>query len=100
LRSISKKLGITLLDGADLRRISSSTKISYPDRLQEEEFFAKVTAVDKSRMNKSFQQLYTDTKFSLVENFGAGTLNRALDTLSYRETGRPVAFPDGPVAHR
>ena len=66
-----------------LQRHQIFARVSYPDRLREEDFLARVTAVDKSRMNKSFQQLYSDIKFSLVENFGAGTLNRALDALGF-----------------
>jgi hypothetical protein len=80
LRAISKKLGIALLDGADLRRIGESEKVAYPDRLTEEEFLANITKFDRIRRDRAVQTFYADMKSSLIDSFGAATINRALDT--------------------
>jgi hypothetical protein len=93
LRSISKKLGITVLDGADIKGISSSQKVIYPDRIPEEDFFQKIVAVDKGRRDKDLQQRYQDLKFSLIENFGAGTLNRALESFGFFAASSVAAHP-------
>ncbi len=81
LRNISKKLGIALLDGADLRRIGESEKVAYPDRLTEEEFVSKTAKFDHTRRDRAVQTLYADIKGSLIDSFGAATLNRSLDAM-------------------
>lgn len=81
LRQISKKLGIALLDGADLRRIGDSEKVAFPDRLTEEEFAGKIAKFDRTRRDRAVQGFYADIKSSLIDGFGAATINRALDTM-------------------
>jgi hypothetical protein len=80
LRGIAKKLGIALLDGADLRRIGESEKVAYPDRLTEEEFLANIVKFDRIRRDRTVHTFYADIKSSLIDGFGAATINRALDT--------------------
>jgi hypothetical protein len=94
LRGISKKLGISVLDGADIKRISESEKVIYHDRMSEETFLSKVTSTDRSRRNKDFQSQYHDIKLSLIENFGTGTINRALDTFAFVSTAAVTAYPN------
>jgi hypothetical protein len=98
LRGISKKLGISVLDGADIRRIGQSEKVIYPDRIPEESFVEKVTSIDKMRRNKELQLQYHDIKFSLIDNFGAGTINRALDSFSFFVTAAVTSHPDTDAA--
>jgi hypothetical protein len=94
LRGISKKLGIAVLDGSDIRRISASEKVIYPDRISEEEFIFKITSVDKARRIKDFQLQYHDIKLSLIDNFGAGTINRALDSFAFLCSAAVTAHPN------
>ena len=94
LRSISKKLGISVLDGADIRRISQSEKVIFPDRISEEEFVGKITSIDKVRRSKEFQLQYHDIKFSLIDHFGAGTINRALDTFAFFAAAAVTSHPN------
>jgi hypothetical protein len=82
LRRIAKQLSVALLDGGDLRRISESEKVAYPDRLTEEEFQSAVARFDRARRDKIVQTLYADIKSSLIDGFGAATINRALDAFS------------------
>jgi hypothetical protein len=98
LRGISKKLGISVLDGADIRRISQSEKVIYPDRISEEDFVKKITAIDKLRHNKEFQLQHHDIKFSLIDNFGARTINRALDSFSFFSTAAVTSHPNTDAA--
>lgn len=79
LRRIAKQLGISLLDGGDLRRIGESEKVAYPDRLTEEQFLAGISSFDRPRRDRTMQAFYIDVKTALVDGFGSGAINRALD---------------------
>jgi hypothetical protein len=79
LKEVSTRLGISVLDGADLKRIAESEKVFFSERLSEEEIDARIKSVDKGRRNKELQLGYQDLKSSLIDNFGAGTVNRSLD---------------------
>ncbi len=81
LRRVSRKLGIALLDGSDLRRIGNSEKVAYPDRLTEEEFVSRIVKFDITRRDRTVQAFYSEVKSSLIDGFGAATINRSLDTL-------------------
>ncbi len=94
LRGISKKLGISVLDGADIRRISQSEKVIFPDRISEEEFVGKITSIDKARRSKDFQLQYHDIKLSLIDHFGAGTINRALDLFTFYAAAAVTSHPN------
>jgi hypothetical protein len=94
LRGISKKLGISVLDGADIRRISQSEKVIFPERISEEEFVSKITSLDKARRGKDFQLQYHDIKFSLIDRFGAGTTNRALDSFDFFAAAAVTSHPN------
>lgn len=79
LKEISSRLGISVLDGTDLKRIAESEKVFFLERLPEEDLDSKIKAVDKGRRNKEFQTCYRDLKAALIDQFGAGSVNRALE---------------------
>lgn len=79
LRRVAKRLGLALLDGGDLRRIGESEKVAFPDRLSEEEFMSEVSRFDQPRRDRKMQASYADVKTALVDGFGSGATNRALD---------------------
>ncbi|MCW6058648.1 MULTISPECIES: hypothetical protein [Pseudomonas] len=79
IKHVAARLGISVLDGSDLKRMSASEKILFSDRLSEEDFDKSIKIVDKGRRNKDFQIGYQDLKAGLIDGFGAGTVNRSLD---------------------
>lgn len=79
LKDISARLGVSVLDGSDLKRMASSEKILFPDRFSEEDFDKLIKSVDKGRRNKEFQLGYQDLKAGLIDGFGSGTVNRSLE---------------------
>lgn len=79
LKRMSRKLGISVLDGSDLARMVESGKILFSDRLHEEDMEKIIRTVDQSRRNKKLYRAYRELKASLVDEFGPGTTNRALD---------------------
>jgi hypothetical protein len=94
LREIARKLGISVMDGGDIRRISESERVVYPDRISEENLMQKIATTDRSRRNKHFQLQYHDIKLSLIENFGAGTINRALESFAVLSGSGVTAHPN------
>ncbi|WP_321447329.1 hypothetical protein [uncultured Cohaesibacter sp.] len=79
LNEMSRRLGLSLLDGADIRRMADSDKVLIPNRISEEELQSKIKGFDKSRRNKDTQNAYGDLKAALIDGFGGGTVNRALE---------------------
>lgn len=79
LQEISSRLGISILDGADIKRMSNSEKILFPERISEEDLDKSIKSVDKARRNKELQINYRELKSSLISNFGPSTTNRALE---------------------
>lgn len=78
IKDISSKLGLSVIDGLDLKRIAESEKVWFTDRLNEEDIDELIKAVDKSRKNKVLQSKFNDLKSTLIDNFGSGTVNRSL----------------------
>jgi hypothetical protein len=93
LRTISRKLGVAVLDGADIRRISESDQALLEDRITEDVLFVHIASVDKQRRNKNIQLQYQDLKCALIDNFGAGTINRALDAFAHFANTAVTAHP-------
>ncbi|WP_439890050.1 hypothetical protein ACS7SF_12315 [Ralstonia sp. 25C] len=79
LKEISSRLGVAVLDGADLKRMAESEKVLFADRLSEEDLDKAIKAVNRGRRNKDLQLRYQDLKAGLIDGFGSGTVNRALD---------------------
>ncbi|WP_171230069.1 hypothetical protein [Ruegeria sp. HKCCA4008] len=79
LKEMSRRLGLSVLDGADIKRMADSDKVLLPNRISEEDLQTKIKALDRSRRNKEVQNSYADLKAALIDNFGGGTVNRALE---------------------
>lgn len=82
LREMSRRLGLSILDGTDIKRMFDSDKVLLPDRISEEELQKRIKDFDKSRRNKDSQNAYEDLKAALIDSFGGGTVNRALEHVS------------------
>ncbi|MEO1190417.1 MAG: hypothetical protein AAFY02_01565 [Pseudomonadota bacterium] len=83
LRTISRRLGITLIDGADLNRMrQNESKIRFDDRLTEEEFQAELRAVDQSRKSRNLFESMDNLKGSVANSFGPSLINIALDSFA------------------
>ena len=98
LKEMARRLGISILDGSDIKRMLDSKKVLLPERLHEEDIMSAITEVDKSRGNKELQQGYQDMKAALIDSFGPGTVNRALEHFTLFSGALTSSHPDGPVA--
>ncbi len=79
LKEMSRRLGLSVLDGADIKRMADSDRVLLPNRISEEEMLTKIRDFDKSRRTKETQNAYGDLKAALIDRFGGGTVNRALE---------------------
>ncbi|MBI4182439.1 MAG: hypothetical protein HY521_00405 [Proteobacteria bacterium] len=98
IRRIARKLGLSLFDGEDLRRIEASDKVRMPERLTDEELWGLVRAVDKERKGKEFQTRLHDAKASVVDKFGPSTIVRSLEAVSFFASSTVSAYPGSPTA--
>jgi hypothetical protein len=93
LKAMSRRLGLSVLDGTDIKRMAESDKVLFPNRLSEEDIDHKVRGFDKSRKNKDIQNGYADLKSALIDNFGSGTVNRALEHFAKFSNVAVVSHP-------
>lgn len=98
LKEMSRRLGVSVLDGTDLKRMADSEKVLLPNRLPEEVFLEKIKGVDKSRRTKHLQNSYSDLKAALIDNFGSGTVNRAFEHVSGFGHSLNASHPNSPGA--
>lgn len=98
IRRIAKKLGISILDGRDLKRIADSDKVRMPARLTDEELNAIIQSVDRSRKNKEFQTQFREVKSSIIEGFGVNGAVRAIDSVSNFAHIAVSAYPNSEPA--
>lgn len=98
LKEMSHRLGVSVLDGGDLKRISESEKVLFSERLNEEDLDRAIKQVDRSRRNKELQLGYYDLKASLVDGFGAGTVNRSLEHFAEFSRILNTSHPDSASA--
>lgn len=98
LKQMSHRLGVSILDGEDLRRISESEKVLYPERFAEEDLDRAIRDIDKSRRSKEIQLAHQDLKASLIDGFGPGTVNRSLEHFTYFSRVLGTCHPDSASA--
>jgi hypothetical protein len=82
LRRIADKLDLSLIDGADIKRIRESPTVLFPSRITDEELVETLQAVDKNRKDKILQLGRKELLASLSSGFGASALVRALGSFS------------------
>ena len=98
LKEMARRLGISILDGSDIKRMMDSKRVLLSDRLHEEDVISAIIEVDKSRGNRELQHGYQDLKAALIDSFGPGTVNRALEHFTLFSRALTSSHPDGRAA--
>ena len=98
IRKIARKIGVLMLDGEDLKRIRTSDKVRFSERLIDDELMEMIRSVDANRQDKNFQLSLLDAKSSVIENFGPSTVVRSLDAVEYFASQVVSAYPGSLVA--
>ena len=98
LKEMARRLGISILDGTDIKRMMDSKKVLFSERLHEEDVMMAIREVDMSRGNRELQLGYQDMKAALIDSFGPGTVNRSLEHFTHFSRTLTSSHPDGPAA--
>jgi len=94
LKEMSRRLGLSVLDGTDIKRMADSEKVIFPNRISEEDLQEKIKGLDTARRNKEVQNDYADLKAALIDNFGGGTVNRGLEHVAGFAGGLVSSHPN------
>jgi len=82
LRDVAAKLGLVIIDGADLRRIKESQNVLFPERISDEELVVQLTAVDRQRKGKRLSEARKAILGSLTDGLGPASVVSALSRFS------------------
>ena len=93
LKTLSRRIGVSVLDGTDIKRMSDSDKVLFEDRISEDEMYRKIRELDNSRQNKEVYTRYDDLKSALIDGFGDSTANRAIEHVSHFSNASTLAHP-------
>ena len=66
LRELASKLSLSVIDGADLKRIQMSSGLGFEGRLTDEELIERIQAVDKSLRSKELQSERSEVRLGIV----------------------------------
>ncbi len=98
LKEMARRLGVSILDGTDIKRMKDSKKVLFPERIHEEDVVAAIMEVDESHGNRELQRQYQDMKAALIDSFGPGTVNRSLEHFAHFSRALTSSHPDGRAA--
>lgn len=98
LRAMALKHHVTWIDGNDLIRLKSSKTILFPNRLSDEDLSKEISAVDKARSSKFFQEGLFSIKSSIADRFGPASANSSLEFGATFSHEAIKAHPNTPAA--
>lgn len=93
LRKLARKNKVLWIDGEDLQRLKKSNQLSSVKRLSEEQLFAKIDELDKSRGGKQYRKLMEATKSAVGDRFGISSANVALESFQFVSEHAVKAHP-------
>lgn len=93
LREVAAKLGLVIIDGADLQRIRESQSVLYPERLTDEELIGVLIKVDHQRRDRRLADARKAILAALANGFGAASVVDALGSFSEMAALSTTAHP-------
>ncbi|MHA7969685.1 hypothetical protein [Rhizobium sp. CAU 1783] len=97
-KRLAKAMGVTLLDGNALAKLSASDKLSLDGRLSSEEFDALFKAVDVDRGSSEWRDALLAPRAAMLSSFGIHSANTALRAVGYFGEQAIFASPKSPQA--
>lgn len=97
-KRLAKAMGVTLLDGNALSKLSSSKKLSLEGRLASEDFDNLFKAVDGSRGSVEWREALLGPRAALLSSFGIHSANTALRAAGYFGEQAILSAPKSPQA--
>lgn len=82
-RRLAKAMGVTLLDGDAIAKLTNTSKLRLDDHLPSEVFDGLFKAVDSGRRNGDWRAALLAPRASLVTSFGVHSTNTALRSVGF-----------------
>jgi hypothetical protein len=93
LREVAAKLGLVIIDGADLQRIRESPNVLFPERLTDEDLIGQLVGIDRQRKDKSLTDGRKAILASLANGLGPASVVNALSSFSAMANLSTTAHP-------
>ncbi|MBA3447118.1 MAG: hypothetical protein H0T56_05865 [Pseudaminobacter sp.] len=98
-RRLAKAMGVTLLDGDAISKLTTTTKLRLDDQYSSEEFDGLFKAVDTARRSNDWRSALLTARASLLASFGVHSANTALRVAGFFGEQAIVATPRSSQAH-
>lgn len=82
-RRLAKAMGVTLLDGEAIAKLTNTSKLRLDDQLPSEDFDGLFKAVDSGRRNGDWRAALLAPRASLLTSFGVHSTNTALRSVGF-----------------
>lgn len=92
-RRLAKAMGVTLLDGDAVNKLTASSKLNIDDKYSSEEFDGQFKAVDTARRNGEWRSAMLAARASLLTSFGIHSANTALRVSGFFGDQAIIAAP-------
>lgn len=93
LRNIAEKLGLSIIDGADLHRMREQKNLLFAERLSDEELVELLASTDAQRKDRQLTETRRTILGTLAEGFGPSSVVSALSAFSRTANSAVLAFP-------
>ncbi|MFL5295818.1 MAG: hypothetical protein ACJ798_05490 [Phenylobacterium sp.] len=93
-RRFARSLGVTLLDGDAVARLTNSDQLREPGQFTAEEFDDNVKRIDGSRRSSDWRDELFESRSALLHEFGVQSANRNLTAAGYFASQAVGAQPD------
>jgi hypothetical protein len=93
-RRLAKSIGVTLLDGEAIGKLSGSDQLREGNQITFDELLASIKVVDQSRRSRELRNTFDDARASLISGFGVFSLNKNLRANGFFGEQALVAQPD------
>ena len=94
LRQLAGRLGIQLMDGADIQRIQTQRRLLCGTRITDEQLIEELRSVDRDSKDKALQAKRNELLAALADGFGALSVVRSLEVFRRLCTAVVSYHPD------
>ena len=94
LRQLAGRLGIQLMDGADIQRIQTQRRLLCGTRITDEQLIEELRSVDRDSKDKALQAERNELLAALADGFGALSVVRSLEVFRRLCTAVVSYHPD------
>lgn len=93
LRDIAEKLGLSIIDGADLHRMREQKNLLFAERLTDEDLVELLASIDSQRKDRQLIETRRTILGTLADGLGPSSVVSALSAFSSTANSAVLAFP-------